>query len=100
MTLSLDPAARADQQAETALYYVCSEALANTAKHAGATTITVMLRRAGYGIELVVADDGRGGAVRRVRAGRSGRPGRRARRPAPGGQSTRSRHRDHGDVPA
>jgi signal transduction histidine kinase len=62
VALSLDLDARADQQTETALYYVCSEALANIAKHAGATMVTVGLRRAARGIELIVADDGRGGA--------------------------------------
>jgi signal transduction histidine kinase len=62
VSLCLDPAAEADQQTETALYYVCSEALANAAKHAEATRLTVTLRRSSAGIELVVADDGRGGA--------------------------------------
>jgi signal transduction histidine kinase len=62
VVLRLEPDARADRQGETALYYVCSEALANVAKHAGATRVTVTLRRATPGVELIVADDGRGGA--------------------------------------
>ena len=96
--LSLDPDAKADQQAETALYYVCSEALANTAKHAGATTISVMLRRAGAGSSWSCPTTAGAAPTRGVRSRRAGRPGCGARRPAPGGQSTRSRHRDHRDA--
>ena len=52
----------ADHGAETALFYVCSEALANAIKHAHATTIQVDLHRAGECLVATIADDGCGGA--------------------------------------
>jgi signal transduction histidine kinase len=51
-----------DAAAETALFYVCSEALANVVKHSAATRAQVVLVRAGGRLELTVVDDGRGGA--------------------------------------
>ena len=53
---------------ESALYFVCSEALANVGKHAGATGVTVVVRRDGDDGDvcdvtvLAVEDDGVGGA--------------------------------------
>jgi signal transduction histidine kinase len=50
---------------ESALYFVCSEALANVGKHAGATSVTVVVRRVGDDGDvtvLSVEDDGVGGA--------------------------------------
>jgi signal transduction histidine kinase len=49
-------------EAETALFYVCCEALANAAKHAGATRVTIVVQRQDDGVVATVADDGRGGA--------------------------------------
>jgi len=51
-----------DADAETALFYVCSEALANAAKHAGASRIKIDVRRYGDALEATITDDGRGGA--------------------------------------
>jgi signal transduction histidine kinase len=51
-----------DADAETALFYVCSEALANAAKHADAGRITIDVRRYGDLLEATVTDNGRGGA--------------------------------------
>ena len=51
-----------DADTETALFYVCSEALANAAKHAGAGRIKIDVRRYGDLLEAAVTDDGRGGA--------------------------------------
>ena len=83
----------ADPDRETALFYVCSEALANTIKHARASRISIDLRRERDDLVIAVSDDGIGGAhVVRVRAPRPRRPACRVRRPAPRGQSTRSRH--------
>ncbi|HSD78945.1 MAG TPA: sensor domain-containing protein [Solirubrobacteraceae bacterium] len=48
---------------ESAAYFVVAEALANAAKHAGATRVTVDVARHGDRREVLVADDGRGGAV-------------------------------------
>jgi signal transduction histidine kinase len=50
---------------ESALYFVCSEAMANVGKHARATSVTVVVRRAredGDVTVLTVEDDGVGGA--------------------------------------
>ena len=47
---------------ETALYFVASEALTNVAKYARATTAMVTLRRNDEWAEIIVADDGVGGA--------------------------------------
>jgi signal transduction histidine kinase len=47
---------------ETAAYFVVAEALANTAKHAGATQIEVRLARRPATLVVEVADNGRGGA--------------------------------------
>jgi signal transduction histidine kinase len=50
------------QDTETALFYVCSEALANAVKHAAAKRIDITVRRVNGAIEAVISDDGRGGA--------------------------------------
>jgi signal transduction histidine kinase len=47
---------------EAAAYFVCSEALANVAKHAGATHATVRARESDGELVLTVTDDGSGGA--------------------------------------
>jgi signal transduction histidine kinase len=53
---------RYDPAIESTLYFVCSEALANVAKHARATRIGVQLSEAADGLVLRVGDDGVGGA--------------------------------------
>jgi len=52
----------ADATAETALYYVCLEAMSNAAKHASARTLRIAIRKQGGLLEAVVSDDGVGGA--------------------------------------
>lgn len=47
---------------ETAAYFVVSEAVTNAAKHAGASGITVDVRREGITLVVRVRDDGTGGA--------------------------------------
>jgi signal transduction histidine kinase len=47
---------------EGTLYFVVAEALTNVAKYAAATSVTVTVRQVDDGVELVVADDGAGGA--------------------------------------
>ena len=47
---------------EAALYFVAVEALTNVVKYAGASTAEVTLRGAGRWAEIVIADDGCGGA--------------------------------------
>jgi signal transduction histidine kinase len=50
------------QDTEAALFYICSEALANAVKHAAANRIDITVRRVNGAIEAVISDDGRGGA--------------------------------------
>jgi signal transduction histidine kinase len=47
---------------EATVYFLCSEALANVAKHAHATRAGVEITVAGALVRVVVWDDGRGGA--------------------------------------
>jgi two-component system sensor histidine kinase UhpB len=46
--------------AQLVVYRVAQEALSNAARHSGAHRVTVVLSRDGAGVELTVADDGRG----------------------------------------
>jgi signal transduction histidine kinase len=50
------------QEAETALFYVCCEALANAVKHAAATRVAIRVQRLDGELVATIADDGRGGA--------------------------------------
>jgi signal transduction histidine kinase len=54
--------AAGDQGMETALFYVCCEALANAVKHANATRVAITVERLDGGIVATVSDDGCGGA--------------------------------------
>jgi signal transduction histidine kinase len=47
---------------EAAFFFVCSEALANTAKHAAASRVTIDVHERNGRVVVAVADDGRGGA--------------------------------------
>jgi signal transduction histidine kinase len=47
---------------ETALYYVCLEALTNAVKHAQASSVEISLTRIGTALVVTVRDDGTGGA--------------------------------------
>jgi signal transduction histidine kinase len=62
VSVEYDPAAAADPAIEAALYYVCSEALANVVKHAGVDHARITVMRQDRVVEAVIADDGRGGA--------------------------------------
>ena len=53
---------RLSEPVEAALFFVCSEALTNAAKHADASRVSVELGGDGDGVVLTIADDGRGGA--------------------------------------
>lgn len=54
---------RLEEQAEAALFFVCSEALANVAKHAAASRVSIELRDARGVVSVTIVDDGVGGAV-------------------------------------
>ena len=64
--------------AELALYRVAQESLANIARHADATSVRLSLERGRRGVELRVADDGRG-FDREPRDGTGGLRGMRER---------------------
>ena len=53
---------RFEAPVEAAAYYVASEALTNTAKHAHASRVEVRARQRDGWLELTVSDDGQGGA--------------------------------------
>ncbi|MFE9766359.1 nitrate- and nitrite sensing domain-containing protein [Streptomyces sp. NPDC005808] len=56
------PPDRLPEQTEVAVYYVTSECLTNTAKHARATVVQVEARTYDDVLEVVISDDGTGGA--------------------------------------
>ena len=56
------PARRYPEDVEATAYYVVSEALVNVAKHAQASSASVLIREEGAVLLVTVADDGRGGA--------------------------------------
>jgi signal transduction histidine kinase len=62
VSLDIAPGLAAGAATETALYYVCSEALANVIKHARSTRVDLTLRGQEGQLEAIVQDDGRGGA--------------------------------------
>jgi signal transduction histidine kinase len=57
---------------ELAAYFVCSESLANVAKHADASRVRVVVARSEQRLRILVDDDGIGGAEARNGAGLSG----------------------------
>jgi signal transduction histidine kinase len=62
VTVAVADDAAGSQEAETALFYVCCEALANAVKHAAATRVVIAVERLDGGLVATIADDGRGGA--------------------------------------
>jgi len=66
------PAQRLPAVIETTIYFVCSEALANAAKHAKATALDVRVKIRDEVVTLLIADDGAGGADLRAGSGLSG----------------------------
>jgi signal transduction histidine kinase len=60
--LEVSVSERPSEPTETAVYYVISEALANAAKHARASEISVVLTTSGSEIHAIIEDDGSGGA--------------------------------------
>lgn len=56
------PERRLPGQVELCAYHVCREALANVVRHAGASAVTVSISAPDGVLEMLVADDGVGGA--------------------------------------
>ncbi|HEY6550981.1 MAG TPA: ATP-binding protein, partial [Solirubrobacterales bacterium] len=63
---------RFEERFETAAYFVASEALANAAKHAGASRVSVTAQRRNGSLVVSVRDDGVGGAVASPGSGLAG----------------------------
>jgi signal transduction histidine kinase len=53
---------RLSEELEAAVYFVCSEALTNATKHAGATKVAIEAVAGGGELTVRIADDGHGGA--------------------------------------
>jgi len=66
---------KASPPVEDAVLRIFLEALTNVAKHAGAKSVNVKLARAGAGVSLTVADDGRGFDPQLIVPGRTERWG-------------------------
>jgi signal transduction histidine kinase len=66
------PATRPAAAVEAAAYFVCSEALANVAKHADASRATLIVRTEDDLLSIEIADDGVGGANTRAGSGLRG----------------------------
>jgi signal transduction histidine kinase len=62
VTVAVVPPDRLPARVEETAYYVASEALANAAKHAHATIVTISAQRRGDGLMVEIGDDGVGGA--------------------------------------
>jgi signal transduction histidine kinase len=56
------PDERFPAELEVAAWYVCAEAVANAAKHAGTATVAIEVRRDGQSLTVTITDDGPGGA--------------------------------------
>jgi signal transduction histidine kinase len=65
-------AERPPARVETAAYFMVAEALSNVAKHSGATTATIKVRREGRLLVVEVTDDGHGGADPKLGSGLTG----------------------------
>jgi signal transduction histidine kinase len=62
VTLAALPYRRLPPPVEAAAYYVAAEALANVAKHAHASAVTISVKPAGDRLVIDIRDDGTGGA--------------------------------------
>jgi signal transduction histidine kinase len=62
VTVTAVPPDGLPSRVEETAYYVASEALANAAKHAHATVVTISAQRRGGGLMVEIDDDGVGGA--------------------------------------
>ncbi len=84
-----------DDDVQLVVYRVAQEALSNATRHSGAEGITVSLRRSDRGVELAVADDGRGFPFERAERG-LGLGGMRERALLVGGELTIESRPDEG----
>jgi signal transduction histidine kinase len=82
---------RLPEHVEATVFFVCSEALANIAKHAHASHVTITIDDAGRTVVVHVVDDGVGGAEPRSIADRVEAVGGRLAVESPRGGGTRLR---------
>jgi signal transduction histidine kinase len=82
---------RLPEHVEATVFFVCSEALANIAKHAHASRVTITIDDAGRTVVVDVVDDGVGGAEPRSIADRVEAVGGRLAVESPRGGGTRLR---------
>lgn len=76
-------------EVETAIYRVVQEAMTNILKHAGATTVSLVLEAYANGLQVIIEDDGKGFDVDAMTsAGRLGLAGMRERLALVGGTMT------------
>jgi len=71
-TVSFGTDERLPERVELAAYFVASEALANIAKYADATAVTMRVRRTATEVSIEIADDGVGGADHALGSGLRG----------------------------
>ena len=92
VTLDVAIDCRLPESVEVATYYVVAEAVANAAKHAQPSRVTVSARKARDHLQIAVHDDGIGGAdLVKARSHRPERPHRGPERHDAIGQSPRQR---------
>jgi signal transduction histidine kinase len=72
VALSALPSVRLDDTAEATAYYVIAEAVTNAQRYAHAESIEVACSVSHHVLEVVVADDGRGGASEQMSSGLQG----------------------------
>ena len=84
VTLAVDPGS-VPADVDATGYLVVQEALTNVLRHADATSVHVVVRRAGPELELTVTDDGRGAAAPTDAGEGMGLPGMRSRVESLGG---------------
>ncbi|GAB3828746.1 sensor histidine kinase [Dactylosporangium cerinum] len=94
VSVGIEPMPSAGAAVETALFYVCSEALTNIVKHAGAGRAWIRLRYTDGRFVLEVGDNGCGGADPHG----SGLQGLADRLAAHGGRLTVASHANHGTL--
>jgi signal transduction histidine kinase len=70
--IDVDVEGRLADQVEVAAYYVVSEALANVAKHAQASLVTIDATAGEGSLRIAIADDGLGGADPALGSGLTG----------------------------
>jgi signal transduction histidine kinase len=88
--------ARLPHEVETALYRIVQEGLTNVARHAHATTVSVIVERRNGAVRAIIEDDGRGFDPHTAGQGRLGLYGIRERAELLGGTLTIESAVEHG----